>query len=428
MPKHVKHVPRAVVAALALSSALTGLSGCSSLSLVPAQKTLPAGRLKSELLTAPIGSKPFGRGTLAPGGILTRDQFVDGLFDTSQRVSEKGDVDQDGFKYAVQANWDASDGTQADVFLVQFATADGAQDYVSGVSEGTSEQESPSEPLSAIPGIPGGESWTAGAIDSAGDIRQTAWYSVGNIAVDLHFYAPGTADTAQLTQLAKDQYARLTGNVTTPSPLPSSSATARPTARQATATAADRRRLQGDLVSRPSGAQPWASTGKNGPTGVLTLQQFATRFADPAHRSQVIDEETDRGFQYAVRENWIASDGVQADVVLLQFSSATGAQSFTLGYQGGAGDEVGRTGTYAVPGAGDTMAYEHPGLDSDGNIWTEGYGVVGDIAVTIDVYAPGKADRAAVQDALKRQYAALMADPTVSSAAGEAPPLPTPGP
>ena len=427
MPQQFIRLRRAAGPLLAATLTTVALSGCGPLLL--AEKTLPPTQLKSELLTAPTGSKPFSRGTLAPGGILNADQYVDGVFITKDRSAEQTDLAQQGFKYAVETDWVATNGSQADVFLIQFGDSNGAENYVSGVSEATSDEEEPSEPLAALPGLPGAEAWTAGSLDSGGDIRQTAWFAVGNIAVDLHYYTPSTSDAAGLDQLARAQNARLVGHLTAPSPLPapSGSAPGKGSTGPATATAADRSRLESDLVPLPGNAQPWPANSSNGPTGVLNLTQFLTRF-DPSNIQSETAEEQDRGFQYALRENWQGSDGTQANVFLIQFASATGAQSFTLGFQGGAANAVGTDGTYPVPHSGDSMAYQHSGLDNVGNIWTEDYAVVGNIAVDIDFWVPAKADRAQATALFQQQYAKLMADPTVAQAANEAPPLPTAGP
>jgi len=426
VPQQFIRVRRAAGPLLAATLTTAALGGCGP--LVAQQKTLPPTQLKSELLTAPTGSKPFSRGTLAPGGILNRDQFVDGVFSAKDQSTEQTDIAQQGFKYAVETNWKATNGSQADVFLIQFGDSSGAENYVSGVSEATSEEEEPAEPLASLPGLPGAEAWTAGTLDSVGDIRQSAWFAVGNVAVDLHYYTPGTADAAGLDRLVLAQDARLTGHVTTPSalPAPSGVAPSKSSTGPATATAADRSRLESDLVPLPGNAQPWSSNSSNGPTGVLNLAQFLANF-DPSNIPSDTAEEQDRGFQYAVREDWRGADGTQANILLLQFSSATGAQSFTLGYQGGAGDAVGTGGTYPVPHSGDSMAYEHSSLDKVGNIWTEDYAVVGNIAVDVDFWVPAKADRAEATALFQQQYAKLMADPTVAQAANEAPPLPTAG-
>ncbi|MCP2313969.1 hypothetical protein [Kitasatospora paracochleata] len=294
---------------LAATLSMMTLSGCQG--LLSQEKMLPASQLKSELVTGPAGSKPFSRGTLSPDGVLTVNQFVDGVFNPEDQSNEKTRVAGDGFNYAVQANWSAPDGTQADVFLIQFSGSAGAQDFVADVSEGTSRKGKPQEPLSSLDGIPEGEAWTAGAVDGNGDISQIAWFAVGNIVADLHYYTPGAPNASGLAQLAQAQYARLTGNVTTPSPLPSSAVAAPAPAGTAPAptSPADQSRLQGDLVTPPDGSKPWPSNGQNGPTGVLTLQQFVARFASQTDQQLVTNEQIDRGFQYAVREDWNADSG-----------------------------------------------------------------------------------------------------------------------
>lgn len=423
--RSVRGVTSAVVLVVALTgTTLTGCRGPSS-----QQTMLSTAQLKGELLTPPLGAKPFSRGTLAPGGVLDLDQFVDGDFAVKDRPSEKESALQEGFTNATEVNWSAPDGTQVDAFLVQFTEPAGAADFVSGVSEATSEQEMPNQPLTALTGIPSGEGWAAGTVGTNGRIRQIAWLSVDNIAVDLHYYSPGHADPAGLNRLAKAQYTRLVGHVTASAPQPVSSAVAPPIeVTSATATAADKNRLLHDLVAPPKGSRPWANANSNGPTGILTLQQLLLRLATPAFRQQATSEEIDRGFQYAVRKNWYASDGTQADVNLLQFSTATGAQSFTLGYQGSVADTVGAGGTYPVPGSGDSRAFEHSGLTGDGNILTENYAVIGNIAVEIDFWVPAKADRAKATALFQQQFAALMADNTVARVDAGAPDLPTPSP
>ncbi|WP_327071335.1 hypothetical protein [Kitasatospora sp. NBC_01302] len=422
------------VVAVVLAS-LKSLSGCQALS--GQLKTLPPEQLKSELVTAPAGSKPFAQGTLSPDGILTLDQFVDGVIKAGDRSDEKRSMTDRGFKSAAEVNWDAPDGTSADVFLLQFTRSDGAQDFVSGVSQATANEEKPQRPLGSLPGISGGETWTAGAVDTVGNIRQSAWFSVGNIAADVHYYTPGQPDSGGLAQLARAQQARLTGNVTTPSPLPAGTTSAAPApgttsaapapagTTAAAAAPADQNRLLGDLVAPPAASKPWQADDQTGPSGILTLNQFAIRYAQ-ADRQGVIDKQTTRGFQYAVRENWNTSDGQEADIVLAQFATATGAQSYTLGHQSSAGDKADAAGTYPIPNSGDTIAYDHRDLDSNGDILTESYAVIGNIAIDVSYWQPSKAvDRAVMTALLQQQYAKLLADPTVATAAKAAPALPS---
>ena len=413
---------------LSLGLCLAALSGC-GLGLTP-EKTLTSAQLKSELLTAPVGSSPYTRGTLSPNGILDMSQFVDGNFIKADQSRERDDITGDDYKYAAETNWVAKDGTQADVFLVQFADSAGAQDYVSSTSEGTSTEQEPNEPLSSVPGVSGSEAWVAGAIDDKGDINQISWTQVGNVVVEVHFFSPARADAAEFDEIVHAQYARVTGGVETPSPLPAPTGSAPAPAPRASgpasATGADQQRLQGDLVPLPGGAQAWPSNSQDGPTGVITLAQYLSRDSDATQVKQDTVVDTNRGFQYAVREDWNAADESQVDLYLLQFASASGAQSFVLDRQSGAGDAVGASGTYTVPRSGDATAYQHSGLDSQGNIYTEGYAMVGDIALEVNFWAPAKANRAAMTALFQQQYAKLLADPEVAAAQQAAPPLPTP--
>lgn len=403
---------------------LATLSGCG-----PTEKVLPSAQLKSELLTAPVGSKPYARGTLAPGGVLNSHQFVDGNFLKNDRSSEIGSITGDGFDYAVETNWDATDDTGADVFLLQFHDSDGAQGYVSDVSEATSEQVTPNEPLSSVSGVPGSEAWTAGSINSVGDIAQTCWTAVGDIVIEVHFFSPATADTPTFDQVVRDQYQRVTGSVDTPSPLPAptGSAPAPQATAPASATTADRNRLRGDLVPLPHQAQPWPANSQDGPTGILTLAQYINQLDVPAaQKQQNMAADTERGIQYLVREDWNGNDDTQADLYLLQFSTTAGAQSYVLALQGSQADTVGTAGTYPVPGSGDAMAYETTKLDSLGNTYTEGYAVVGNVAIHLNFWVPAKTDRAKVIALLQQQYARLLADPVVAAAQRSAAALPTP--
>lgn len=414
------------IALLALAGALltASVSACAPTSLQ--EPMVSAAQLKQELLTPPPGATPYTGGTLAPGGILTLDQFVDGHFPASEQASEKSSLTQDSYVHAVQTNWDSKDES-VDLFLLQFQTTPDAQDFVSNISEGTSQQDLPMEPLAALPGVSGGAAWSAGGVNNQGDTTEMAWFSVGNVAVDLHYYSPAS-DPAVLDQLAKAQLARLQGHVTKPSPLPA--VTGQPPmptegSSAAPATQADKNRLLQDLMTPPSGSHPWVVNSSNGPAGILDLQQVGERLVDDVPTFTA--KQRDRGFQYAVRESWDAQDGTQADVMLLQFSSAVGAQSFALDFQSGDGNNVGTAGTYSVPNSGNGQAFEHRQLTSDGFNWTTSYAMAGNVAVAVSFWRPAKPDRAAIISLMQAQYKALMADRTISSAAGEAPPLPTPG-
>ncbi len=140
-----------------------------------------------------------------PGSILGLDQVVDGLFLAESRAAEKGFLQTEDFKFAAETNWEAKDGTGAEIYLIEFSGSEGARDYAGSATS----SDAASTRLSTLPGIPGSTVSTANSADSYGDIVTQVRFPVGNIAVDLHYYAHATADISGLTTLALAQYTRL---------------------------------------------------------------------------------------------------------------------------------------------------------------------------------------------------------------------------
>ncbi|MFI2205574.1 hypothetical protein ACH47Z_33330 [Streptomyces sp. NPDC020192] len=201
-----------LIAALATAT----LSGCGHSS--PAketrptavhQKTATAAQLRDELLSAPTGSKPDHTIALAPRSTLDLDQFVRGMFVAKSITAEKEYLQEQGFVHAAETNWDAADGTGAVIFLIKFRGAAEARGYVDSLSA------SMATSASALAGLPDGRILTADSADSYGDIVMQARFTVGDIAVEMHYYSHATADRAGLTALAQAQYARLTKSSTT---------------------------------------------------------------------------------------------------------------------------------------------------------------------------------------------------------------------
>ena len=172
----------------------------------PHPGTLTAAQLKGALPKPPAGAKPDSTNSLNPSSILSLDQFVDGLFTAQSVTGERKALVAEGFKYAAETNWDAKDGTGAEIFLVELGTPEGAQDYVSSVSASTAS----SALQSTLADVPGSKVLTATSVDTYGDIIMEARFHVGNVAVDLHYYSHAKADTSGLNTLALAQYTRLT--------------------------------------------------------------------------------------------------------------------------------------------------------------------------------------------------------------------------
>ncbi|MEV5878381.1 hypothetical protein AB0L75_29980 [Streptomyces sp. NPDC052101] len=178
------------------------------------EETTAAAQLKDELLPAPAGSKPDRTNGLPPRAILDLDQFVRGLFVAKSVNTEKDDLQKQGFTYAAETNWDAADGTGAEIVLIKFRGSTEARHYIGSVSASTESS------ASALAGVPDGYVLTANSKNRYGDIIMQARFTVDDIAVHMHYYSHATADRAGLTTLARAQYTRLTKSITTPSPRP----------------------------------------------------------------------------------------------------------------------------------------------------------------------------------------------------------------
>ncbi|MGW7825269.1 hypothetical protein ACWGLF_46655 [Streptomyces puniciscabiei] len=172
------------------------------------QGTATAAQLKDELLSAPARSKPDRTNGLPPRTTLGLDQFVRGLFVAKSQKAETGYLREQGFAYAAETNWDAADGTGAEIFLIKFRGSTGARHYTNSVGAATGSSSS------ALAGIPNGYVLIANSKDRYGDVIMQARFTVGDIAVDMHYYSHATADRSGLNELARAQYTRLAKSTT----------------------------------------------------------------------------------------------------------------------------------------------------------------------------------------------------------------------
>ncbi|MGQ5637902.1 MULTISPECIES: hypothetical protein [unclassified Streptomyces] len=167
-----------------------------------------AAQLEDQLLSAPVGSKPDRTNGLLPRTALSLDQFARGLFVAKSLKVETGYLREQGFTYAAETNWDAADGTGAEIFLIKFRGSAGARHYTNSVGAATGSS------TSALAGVPDGYVLTASSKDSYGDVIMQARFAVGDIAVDMHYYSHATADRSGLNALAQAQYTRLIKSTT----------------------------------------------------------------------------------------------------------------------------------------------------------------------------------------------------------------------
>jgi hypothetical protein len=139
------------------------------------------------------------------------------------------------------------------------------------------------------------------------------------------------------------------------------------------------------LVDPPPGSVPWHKAWARNRTP--TVRQFVAHvYPDPYVDTQV-NLLKGQGIRRIAHETWYAPDADQADMILLQFDSVSGARSRYL------------AATYAkqltpgikkfvVPGSPRAVGYYHPELDKLGNVFAIVYARVGTVVVEEFYFSP----------------------------------------
>lgn len=113
-----------------------------------------------------------------------------------------------------------------------------------------------------------------------------------------------------------------------------------------------------------------------------------------------------QGLRRVAHETWYAPDNDQADMVLLEFDSARGAQSRYLHATYAKKFSPGIK-HFVVPGSPRAIAYYHPQLDKLGNVLAIVYARVGTIVVEEFYFSPARIRKADAIAWMKGQLAVL---------------------
>lgn len=144
-------------------------------------------------------------------------------------------------------------------------------------------------------------------------------------------------------------------------------------------------RLADLLVDPPAGAQPWRSAWARDRTP--TVQEFVTA----AYPKQYVDLEVTllraQGLRHIAHVTWLAPDDDQADMVLLQFGSESGARAR---YRMATSAKAHSPGIrqFVVPGTPRAVGFYHPTVDRLGNVIAVVYSRVGSVVVEEFYYSP----------------------------------------
>ncbi|TKA00732.1 hypothetical protein [Actinacidiphila oryziradicis] len=161
--------------------------------------------LLSKLVPYPSGARPW---THNKTGVLTLDEFDTIFYKVSVQGEERSLLARRRFSTAVRHGWYNADGTQAEVFLVEFSSSTGAQGmYLALTSEW--KQDTTSGTAFTDPAVHGtGE--LEPALDSSGNMTAKETAYVGHTFIYVRYYDPAAPNKTEVMRLVQHQY-RLVG-------------------------------------------------------------------------------------------------------------------------------------------------------------------------------------------------------------------------
>jgi hypothetical protein len=379
--KRILWISTAVVVVLALAAAgvyalLPGRTGNSVVAKVACR---PAA-LATCLILAPAGAEVFSAAgdPWAHQTEASSDLYQATIAHDSPGVGADGAalLGTDGMRTLVHTDWNAVDGNDVDLVLLQFATQKGAQAWN---STRTAEiLAGYGGPAVAIPGDTTAKAHTAAKADAQGNIDAAYSTVVGNIVLNVSYSSPKELSAADLATWAGTELASIR--------------TAPPAAADPADTAAGTENvacseLTSCLVPMPSGAERWTS-----PTSklwvkstTLTQSQFVKLEwqSEESVQQSVSDNFTSDGVTGIVHDDWDTDNAdKQADIYLIQTITADAATQLANTNFGEPDWASGITGvSFTIPNEPDAQAWYTDKKGSDG--FTQFYfmQVVGNVIV-----------------------------------------------
>jgi hypothetical protein len=365
--------------AVGIYALLPGRSGNSVVTAVTCKPTT----LTSCLIQAPAGAvrlSASGSDQWPQQTVASADAYAGNIVTDTPGVGDEtqGLLGQDGVKTIVHNDWNAVDGDNVDIVVLEFGTQKGAQDWNSTRS---------AEVLEAYPGasiaIPGDTSTEAhGAVkaDSKGNVDAAYSTVVGRMVLNVAYSSPSQLSAPDLRNWAGTELASLRS---APAPAADPAPTAPGTEQVACGSG-----LQTCLEAEPGDGQAWVSPSDSrwvsGST--LSTSQFVGLWWEASSSSvqqQVLKDFATNGVTGISHEAWTVNSGFeQADIYLVQTVTAAGASQlasadFNEPNWGGGLSGVG----YTIPNTTGTQAWYTNKTDSNGFIDFEYSATVGNVII-----------------------------------------------
>lgn len=268
----------------------------------------------------------------------------------------------DGLHKLVHTDWNAVDGNNVDLILLQFDTQKGARAW--NVTRSAEILAAYPGQSAAIPGDSAGKAHAATKVDSQGNVDAAYSAVVGNLVLDVSYSSPKQFSADDLENWAGTELASLR----TAAPAAADPADVAPGNEQLAC-----RQLSSCLASMPSGAEHWQAPNDGNWVSASTLSasQYVHLFWDKktSVQHEVLSNFADDGVTAIAHQDWDIDNATeQADFYLVQTITAAGASALT-GSNFGEPDwsASGETGTgYSISGESSAQAWRSTKTDSNG--------------------------------------------------------------
>ncbi|MBY8882597.1 hypothetical protein [Actinacidiphila acidipaludis] len=172
----------------------------------PAASSATHASLLSKLLPEPAGATAWPSDKT---GVMDIDGFVDNFYAAQGRAASRSRTLGRGFSTSARAGWVNSDGTQSDIWLVEFDSEEGARSmYLST----TANWKSAAKPATTFPDTAvHGTGELLPQPDSRGNSSAKVAAYDGRLFVYVRVWSPAAPSKGMVVALMKAQYARLGG-------------------------------------------------------------------------------------------------------------------------------------------------------------------------------------------------------------------------
>ena len=365
------------VAAVGIVALLLGRTGNSIVAKVQCRPS----DLSSCLINAPAGAVQLSSPTPWSQEAAPSTELYSSTI-TSDAVGLKSDsttlLGQDGLHQVVHTDWNAVDGDDIDLVLLQFGSRRGAQAWNSTRTAETTAAY-PGQGV-AIPGDTAGKAFAATKADAQGDVDAAYSAVVGDLVLNVAYSSPKALSPQDLASWTGTELASLRS-------APAAAADPAPVA-PSTENLACAAPLGSCLMPMPKGGQRWDSPNDKlwVSSSTLTPAQFIHLGweGEPSAQVAVTADFNADGVTGIAHEDWATDDAdKQADVYLIQTITAAGATALTstnFGEPDWTGSGV--TGVpYTIPNQPDAQAWYTNKTDSDGFIEFYFTATVGNVIV-----------------------------------------------